>query len=110
MNSDKEITMHKYSLFKSITAAFLLFLAPFALMAQDVSELAGQPTPININSADAQAIAETLVGVGMVRAKEIVAYREMFGQFQSLEELLEVQGIGTATLDKNKHLISLSSD
>ena len=102
--------MQKPSLFKSITAAILLFLAPFALAAQDVSEAANQPNPININSADAQTIAETLIGVGMVRAKEIVAYREMFGQFQSLEELMEVQGIGAATLDKNKHLIHLSAD
>ncbi len=102
--------MHKSSLFKSITTALLLFLAPFALAAQDVSEVASQPNPININSADAQTIAETLIGVGMVRAKEIVAYREMFGKFQSLEELMEVQGIGAATLDKNKHLISLNAD
>ncbi len=102
--------MHKYSLFKSLTAAVLLFLAPFAATAQDVSELVNQPTPVNINSADAQTIAQTLIGVGMVRAKEIVAYREMFGQFQSLEELMEVRGIGAATLEKNKHLISLSTD
>jgi len=110
MNSDKEITMHKYSLFKSLTAALLLFLAPFAATAQDVGEVIAQPAPININSADAQTIAKALIGVGMVRAKEIVAYREAFGLFQSLEELMEVQGIGAATLDKNKHLISLSTD
>lgn len=102
--------MHKPSLFKSITAALLLFLVPFAASAQDVSEMVEQPSPININSADAQTIAETLIGVGMVRAKEIVAYREMFGEFKSLEELMEVQGIGTATLDKNRHLISLSAE
>lgn len=102
--------MHKYSLFKSLTTAVLLLLAPFVATAQDVSELVSQPTPVNINSADAQTIAQSLIGVGMVRAKEIVAYREMFGQFQSLEELMEVRGIGAATLEKNKHLISLVTD
>ncbi len=102
--------MQTYSLFKSITAALLLLLVPFAATAQDAGKLVEPTAGININSADAQTIAETLIGVGMVRAKEIVAYREMFGQFETIDELMEVQGIGAATLDKNKHLIRLSAD
>jgi len=42
-----------------------------------------------------------LVGVGRSKAEAIVAYREANGRFYSLEELLEVKGIGKSTLAKN---------
>ena len=49
---------------------------------------------------DGAAIAAALTGIGPAKAKEIVAYREMFGSFRALEELLAVFGIGAATLEK----------
>lgn len=62
---------------------------------------------VNINSADADALAARLKGVGPTRAKEIVRYRESYGPFASVEELAEVQGISKATLDKNRAAITL---
>lgn len=62
---------------------------------------------VNINSADAEALAAGLSGVGPARAKEIVRYRESYGPFSSVEELAEVQGISKATLDKNRNSITL---
>lgn len=62
---------------------------------------------VNINSADAQTLANALKGVGESRAREIVRYRETYGPFASAEELTEVKGIGKSTLDRNRDVITL---
>ncbi|NQX89146.1 MAG: helix-hairpin-helix domain-containing protein, partial [Halioglobus sp.] len=38
---------------------------------------------------------------------EIVRHRETYGPFVSLEELMDVKGIGRATLEHNRDLITL---
>ncbi|MFI8739609.1 ComEA family DNA-binding protein [Stutzerimonas zhaodongensis] len=63
---------------------------------------AQQAAPININSADAETLTRELKGIGATKAKAIVAYREAHGPFTSVDELLEVKGIGAATLEKNR--------
>jgi competence protein ComEA len=52
---------------------------------------------VNINSATEQQL-ETLSGVGPVLAAAIVAYRSQHGPFRSVDDLLDVSGIGPATL------------
>ena len=56
---------------------------------------------VNINQADAETLADVLVGVGMSKAQAIVAYREENGKFYSAEELTAVRGIGESTIAKN---------
>lgn len=51
----------------------------------------------DINTADAAAF-ETLDGIGPVLARRIVAYRDEHGPFGSVEDLLDVPGIGEAKL------------
>ncbi len=51
---------------------------------------------VNINKADAGALAYYLVGIGETRAKDIVKYRSKNGKFKSVEGLMEVPGIGEA--------------
>lgn len=103
--------MNKFTLIRSVFAAMLIVLAPFSsLSAQELSTSAPEVVKIDINSADAQTIAKNLVGVGMVRAKEIVAYRDMFGRFQTVDELTAVTGVGAATVDKNRHLILITKN
>ena len=63
--------------------------------------------PININQADAKTIAMAVKGIGPRKAAAIVKYREEYGSFQSLDDLLDVKGIGEATLDKNRSRIVL---
>jgi len=62
---------------------------------------------VNINQADAETIADVLVGVGMSRAQAIVEYREQHGPFQNVDDLIEVKGIGEATLRSNRERIRL---
>ena len=52
---------------------------------------------VNLNAADLAAL-ETLPGVGPVTAQAIVDWRSENGGFTRVEELLEVDGIGAATL------------
>ena len=72
---------------------------------------AGEAVPgaaaVNINTADAQALAAGLKGVGEARALEIVRYREAYGPFSSVDELAEVKGIGQSTVDNNRAVITL---
>jgi len=54
---------------------------------------------ININRADVPTLT-ILHGIGEVLAGRIVDYREENGAFESVEELIEVKGIGEKTLEK----------
>lgn len=97
--------MTKFHYAKVLLVATMLTFSSLGLAAEGGQETAEQVAMLDINSADATAIAEALDGVGLVKAKEIVAYREMFGEFESVDELLEVEGIGPATVEKNRHRI-----
>ena len=58
--------------------------------------------PVDLNQADAEALADNIVGVGPVLAKAIVAYRLENGPFVSAEQLLEIPGMGPKLLEKNE--------
>ena len=63
--------------------------------------------PVNINLASAEVLAESLQGVGLAKAHRIVEYREAHGPFEHIDELAALQGIGSATLEKNRSVIRL---
>lgn len=62
---------------------------------------------VNVNNATAIELAEKLDGVGKARAQLIIEYREKHGPFTSLDQLLNVKGIGAATIEKNREKIRL---
>ncbi|MFC0059394.1 ComEA family DNA-binding protein [Vibrio inusitatus] len=62
---------------------------------------------VNINTASSDELATLLLGVGETKAKQIVAYREVHGEFKNADELQQVKGIGQATVDKNRTRIRL---
>lgn len=72
------------------------------LLAVLVSLWAIAAWAININTATAEQLAESLEGVGPAKAEAIVAYREQHGAFKTLKDLGQVKGIGETTLEKNK--------
>ncbi|MBV7573772.1 helix-hairpin-helix domain-containing protein [Pseudomonas sp. PDM32] len=78
-----------------------------APLVQDVAAKA-QSGKVDLNSADAPTLQRELVGVGEAKAKAIVAYRESNGAFASVDELLEVKGIGKAILDSNREKIEVN--
>lgn len=56
---------------------------------------------VNLNTADITQLQQ-LDGVGEKKAEKILAYRQEHGQFQSIEELKEVNGFGDKTLERLK--------
>ena len=79
--------MHLPSLF----LALILSFSPILLQA-------GQ---VDINQASVSALAQHLKGVGIVKAKAIIAYRKQHGPFKKPQDLIKVKGIGEKTLNKN---------
>ena len=81
--------MNFKTLFSSLALSLVLALPAFA-------------SPVDINSADAQTLAEGLNGIGMSKAEAIVAYRTEHGPFADASELTEVKGIGDALVERNR--------
>lgn len=69
-----------------------------------------QAAPININNADAKAIAKALNGVGKVKSEAIVQYRKKHGKFGSADDLAKVNGVSRKTIEKNREDILLSDN
>lgn len=65
---------------------------------------------IDINTASAEQLAEALNGVGPAKSEAIVTYREQNGEFEHIDELVNVRGIGLRTVDKNRDLIELDAE
>lgn len=65
---------------------------------------------ININTATADELAAFLPGIGEVKAKRIVEYRETAGGFDSVDELLNVKGIGEKTLQNLRPYCRVSDE
>ena len=74
----------------------------FAGLLFGLSAVAFADEPIDINTASAEMLAETIDGVGERRADAIVRYREQHGPFASVEELVEVSGIGPKILERSR--------
>ncbi|MCR8935511.1 MULTISPECIES: ComEA family DNA-binding protein [unclassified Pseudomonas] len=72
---------------------------------------AAKPVPsakVDLNGADAATLQKELAGVGEAKAQAIVAYRDVNGPFSSVDELLEVKGIGKAILDRNRDKLEVN--
>lgn len=73
-----------------------LAFVPFSLFAA---------TPLDINTATAAELAAVMSGVGEKKAEAIVAFRDANGNFESIEQLSRVSGIGDALVTRNKPLL-----
>jgi competence protein ComEA len=63
---------------------------------------------VHINQANASTFADNLIGIGMVKAKAIVRYRKDNGNFETVDDLTKVKGIGTKTVEKNRANLTVS--
>lgn len=72
-----------------------------ASAAEDASPngaTAGATSKVNINTASSSEL-QTINGIGASKAQKIISYRETNGRFKSVEDLLNVSGIGEKTLE-----------
>ena len=78
-----------------------------ACISSDTSSNDSTPTgKININTASREELM-TLTGIGESKAKDIIAYREKNGPFNSIDDLKKVSGIGDSTLDSIREDITV---
>ena len=63
-------------------------------------------TKININTASVEEL-QTLKGIGPATAKSIILYREEYGAFSAIEEIMNVKRIGEKTFAKIKECITV---
>jgi competence protein ComEA len=94
-------------------ASIAAIAAPAVKMETNNVSLVGEITPaqsakVDLNGADAATLQRELSGIGEAKAKAIVAYRESNGPFASVDELLEVKGIGKAILDRNREKLEVN--
>lgn len=89
-----------------LSLVFSLFLFCALAPAAAADEAPTAPEIININSADAETLA-TLNGIGPSRADAIIAWRDANGEFASVDQLVEVRGIGAATIEANREWLSV---
>ena len=64
-----------------------------------------EPLAVNINTASAEEMAESLKGIGIKTAEVIVTFRNDEGLFTSPEAIMAVKGIGDFTFEVNKDII-----
>lgn len=62
---------------------------------------------INVNKANSAQL-QTLNGIGPTKAQEIINYRKSHGGFKTVEELVNVKGIGAKSLMKMKAQVSIN--
>ena len=84
-------------LLRNLVLSAVLAISPLALAFE----------PVDINSADAPRLAEALSGIGASKAEAIIAHRTRHGPFQSVDELLQVKGIGPATIQRNRERLTI---
>ena len=69
-----------------------------------ITQTASEPSLVNINSAGIDELT-TLPGIGESTAEAIIKYRNEIGFFKSVDELLEVSGIGEKKLNDIRGLV-----
>lgn len=61
---------------------------------------------VNVNRANSAQL-QTLNGIGPTKAQEIIKYRKSHGAFKTVDELVNVKGIGPKTLIKMKSQVTI---
>ena len=64
---------------------------------------------ININTAGVEELTK-LPGIGPTKAQSIIDYRNKNGKFSSVDDLLNVKGIGEKTLEKFRNSVTIGDD
>ncbi|MGM8910324.1 ComEA family DNA-binding protein [Psychrobacter sp. 1U1] len=78
----------------------------YLLAQENAKTQARDQATVNINRAFEGELV-SLNGIGSSKAQAIILYRDMFGDFKSVDELAKVKGIGAKTVEKNRGRLSV---
>ena len=90
----------------SVQSTFAAKTAPKGSAGSPAAEMS-VAAPLNINAAEVESLT-SLPGIGQKMAERISAYRDENGPFKSVDDLLNVKGIGPKVLEKIRPLVSVS--
>jgi competence protein ComEA len=97
-----------FSCIASLPLAATAAETPKSVASQPEQTVQTADALVNLNTADAAALETGLIGIGPAKAQAIIEHRTSNGPFASIDELLEVKGIGPATLEKNRSRLSVN--
>ena len=119
MNARKSLLYDIHIFYKTLCCFFLLSIgvmnpstaAPcfdnpktayqYLLQQEKLTTQAITQIGVNINRATESELV-SLHGIGSSKAQAIILYREMFGDFKTVDDLEKVKGIGAKTIEKNR--------
>ncbi|MGQ0832246.1 MAG: ComEA family DNA-binding protein [Microthrixaceae bacterium] len=81
-------------------------VVPAAIGGSGAGSGAADSGPLNLNEADEDAL-DALPGIGPATAAAIVQHRTEIGRFTSVDQLLDVRGIGPAKLEQLRPLVTV---
>lgn len=91
----------KASLFAIVLSLFVTSIPAQALPVKPPVSQQKSTEKINLNKADAKALAKAMKGIGAKRAQAIVSYRDAHGAFKSIDDLSVVKGVGKSFVKRN---------
>ncbi len=68
---------------------------------------AAEARPVDLNTADLAAL-ESVPGIGKSLSQRILTFREKNGPFQSVDDLMKVQGVGEKSIQKLRPYLTVS--
>ena len=87
----------RFSKIVTLIVAISILAVPICMMAEE---------KINLNTATLEELTK-LKRIGPIYAQRIIDYREKYGPFEKIEDLMKVKGIGPKTFDANKDIITV---
>lgn len=106
--------MKKKRFYSFLCASLLCFSSQFIFANEQTqekinpSQISAETTIIlDLNGATIDELQQHLDGIGQTKAQNIIEYREKYGPFISVNQLLEVQGIGASLLERNRAKLTI---
>jgi competence protein ComEA len=79
---------------------------PTSATEQPTNENSNNEELVNINTASLEEL-DTLPGIGLTTAQKIIDYRTVNGPFSTIEDIMNVSGIGPSTFEGMKDMITV---
>ena len=100
----RHILLGEDALKKLLNLIVILLVFNFSMLSVTFAQ-----SKININTANIEEL-KALNGIGKVRAKRIVEYRQEHGPFRSFDDLKQVRGIKDRIIEANKSRIIFGNE